>query len=112
MVDNKPVKQSPGRKKRPASEPSAEGLRKSSKAEEVEESDEDNMDEEDADTMCPSEGGCLRPARDIAWIQCEGNCQAWLHQICEGISAEEAKQISKYICKACFHHGSYPQQNM
>lgn len=34
------------------------------------------------------------------WVQCDGNCNQWFHQVCVGLSAERAEK-EDYICISC-----------
>uniref|UniRef100_A0A674D127 [histone H3]-trimethyl-L-lysine(4) demethylase n=1 Tax=Salmo trutta TaxID=8032 RepID=A0A674D127_SALTR len=33
----------------------------------------------------------------VNWVQCDGSCQQWFHQVCVGVSAEQAEK-EDYIC--------------
>ncbi|KAG9352857.1 hypothetical protein JZ751_017433 [Albula glossodonta] len=55
--------------------------------------------EEDID-LCPAEK-CQRPEGDeVDWVQCDGSCNQWFHQVCVGVSAELAEK-EDYICVTC-----------
>ncbi|XP_043932086.1 lysine-specific demethylase 5B [Protopterus annectens] len=57
-------------------------------------------DSEDEDAVCPAEG-CLQPEGDeVDWVQCDGSCNQWFHQICVGVSSEMAEK-EDYICSSC-----------
>uniref|UniRef100_A0A668AFW8 [histone H3]-trimethyl-L-lysine(4) demethylase n=1 Tax=Myripristis murdjan TaxID=586833 RepID=A0A668AFW8_9TELE len=44
---------------------------------------------------------CREPEGDeVNWVQCDGNCNQWFHQICVGLSAEQAEK-EDYICISC-----------
>lgn len=36
----------------------------------------------------------------VNWVQCDGSCNQWFHQICVGVSAEQAEN-EDYICVSC-----------
>uniref|UniRef100_A0A673BA57 [histone H3]-trimethyl-L-lysine(4) demethylase n=1 Tax=Sphaeramia orbicularis TaxID=375764 RepID=A0A673BA57_9TELE len=36
----------------------------------------------------------------VNWVQCDGSCNQWFHQICVGLSAERAEK-EDYICISC-----------
>uniref|UniRef100_A0A8C7QGI6 [histone H3]-trimethyl-L-lysine(4) demethylase n=1 Tax=Oncorhynchus mykiss TaxID=8022 RepID=A0A8C7QGI6_ONCMY len=36
----------------------------------------------------------------VNWVQCDGSCQQWFHQVCVGVSAEQAEK-EDYICISC-----------
>ncbi|CAH2221564.1 lysine-specific demethylase 5B [Pelobates cultripes] len=57
------------------------------------ESDDDNA-------VCPAEQ-CFEPEGDeVDWVQCDGSCNRWFHQVCVGISAETAER-EDYMCACC-----------
>ncbi|NXR07265.1 KDM5B demethylase, partial [Semnornis frantzii] len=57
-------------------------------------------DSEDEDAICPA-ANCLQPEGDeVDWVQCDGSCNQWFHQVCVGISAEMAEK-EDYICTSC-----------
>lgn len=39
-------------------------------------------------------------AFQVNWVQCDGSCNQWFHQICVGLSAERAEK-EDYICISC-----------
>ncbi|XP_034022739.1 lysine (K)-specific demethylase 5Ba [Thalassophryne amazonica] len=44
---------------------------------------------------------CREPEGDeVNWVQCDGNCNQWFHQVCVGVSAERAEK-EDYICISC-----------
>uniref|UniRef100_A0A3B4E1W0 [histone H3]-trimethyl-L-lysine(4) demethylase n=1 Tax=Pygocentrus nattereri TaxID=42514 RepID=A0A3B4E1W0_PYGNA len=44
---------------------------------------------------------CLQPeGNEVNWVQCDGSCNQWFHQICVGVSAEQAEN-EDYICVNC-----------
>ncbi|XP_005739565.1 lysine (K)-specific demethylase 5Ba [Pundamilia nyererei] len=44
---------------------------------------------------------CREPEGDeVNWVQCDGNCNQWFHQICVGLSAERAEK-EDYVCISC-----------
>lgn len=36
----------------------------------------------------------------VDWVQCDGGCDEWFHQVCVGVSCEMAEN-EDYICSAC-----------
>uniref|UniRef100_A0A8C8DDA6 [histone H3]-trimethyl-L-lysine(4) demethylase n=1 Tax=Oryzias sinensis TaxID=183150 RepID=A0A8C8DDA6_9TELE len=36
----------------------------------------------------------------VNWVQCDGSCNQWFHQVCVGLSAERAEK-EDYICISC-----------
>ncbi|XP_030070137.1 lysine-specific demethylase 5A isoform X2 [Microcaecilia unicolor] len=59
----------------------------------AEESDDENA-------VCAAQN-CQRPCKDkVDWVQCDGGCDEWFHQICVGVSAEMAEN-EDYICINC-----------
>ncbi|XP_060701628.1 lysine-specific demethylase 5B-like isoform X2 [Hemiscyllium ocellatum] len=57
-------------------------------------------DSEDEDAICPAES-CQQPEGDeVDWVQCDGSCNQWFHQICVGVSSETAEK-EDYICINC-----------
>ncbi|XP_015740326.1 lysine-specific demethylase 5B [Coturnix japonica] len=62
-------------------------------------------DSEDEDAICPAVT-CLQPEGDeVDWVQCDGSCNQWFHQVCVGISPEMAEK-EDYICISCAGKGS------
>uniref|UniRef100_A0A3B5KJJ3 [histone H3]-trimethyl-L-lysine(4) demethylase n=1 Tax=Takifugu rubripes TaxID=31033 RepID=A0A3B5KJJ3_TAKRU len=61
-------------------------------------SQSDDSDEEMV--TCPAER-CQQPEGDeVDWVQCDGSCNQWFHQVCVGVSAEMAEK-EDYICVGC-----------
>ncbi|KAH0520054.1 Lysine-specific demethylase 5B [Microtus ochrogaster] len=57
-------------------------------------------DSEDEDAVCPALN-CLQPEGDeVDWVQCDGSCNQWFHQVCVGVSPEMAEK-EDYICVRC-----------
>ncbi|XP_053560711.1 lysine-specific demethylase 5B-like [Bombina bombina] len=57
------------------------------------ESDDDNA-------VCPADH-CQEPEGDeVDWVQCDGSCNRWFHQVCVGLSAEAAEK-EDYMCIHC-----------
>ncbi|XP_063810892.1 lysine-specific demethylase 5B isoform X2 [Pseudophryne corroboree] len=55
---------------------------------------------EDDYAVCPAEQ-CLEPEGDeVDWVQCDGSCNRWFHQVCVGLSAETAEK-EDYVCTHC-----------
>lgn len=42
---------------------------------------------------------CRRPPQ-VDWVQCDGSCNQWFHQICVGVTAEMAEN-EDYVCVRC-----------
>ncbi|XP_029011976.1 lysine-specific demethylase 5B-B [Betta splendens] len=61
-------------------------------------SQSDESDEEMA--VCPAER-CQQPEGDeVDWVQCDGSCNQWFHQVCVGVTPEMAEK-EDYICIRC-----------
>uniref|UniRef100_A0A8C9EU68 Lysine demethylase 5A n=1 Tax=Pavo cristatus TaxID=9049 RepID=A0A8C9EU68_PAVCR len=61
----------------------------------AEESDDENA-------VCAAQN-CQRPCKDkvsFYWVQCDGGCDEWFHQVCVGVSPEMAEN-EDYICINC-----------
>ncbi|XP_060020346.1 lysine-specific demethylase 5A isoform X5 [Lagenorhynchus albirostris] len=59
----------------------------------AEESDDENA-------VCAAQN-CQRPCKDkVDWVQCDGGCDEWFHQVCVGVSPEMAEN-EDYICTNC-----------
>ncbi|XP_072308663.1 lysine (K)-specific demethylase 5Ba isoform X2 [Eucyclogobius newberryi] len=44
---------------------------------------------------------CREPEGDeVNWVQCDGSCNQWFHQVCVGLSSERAES-EDYICISC-----------
>uniref|UniRef100_A0A8D3CA95 [histone H3]-trimethyl-L-lysine(4) demethylase n=1 Tax=Scophthalmus maximus TaxID=52904 RepID=A0A8D3CA95_SCOMX len=44
---------------------------------------------------------CREPEGDeVNWVQCDGSCNQWFHQVCVGLSAERAER-EDYVCISC-----------
>ncbi|XP_058915070.1 lysine-specific demethylase 5B isoform X1 [Kogia breviceps] len=55
---------------------------------------------EDEDAVCPA-ASCLQPEGDeVDWVQCDGSCNRWFHQVCVGVSPETAEE-EDYVCACC-----------
>ncbi|OXB72276.1 UNVERIFIED_CONTAM: hypothetical protein H355_003809 [Colinus virginianus] len=64
-------------------------------------------DSEDEDALCPAVT-CLQPEGDeVDWVQCDGSCNQWFHQVCVGISPEMAEK-EDYICSSCAGRDAQP----
>uniref|UniRef100_A0A3Q3JX86 [histone H3]-trimethyl-L-lysine(4) demethylase n=1 Tax=Monopterus albus TaxID=43700 RepID=A0A3Q3JX86_MONAL len=61
-------------------------------------SQSDDSDEEMA--VCPAERCCLPEGDEVDWVQCDGSCNQWFHQVCVGVTAEMAEK-EDYICVRC-----------
>lgn len=40
------------------------------------------------------------PISQVDWVQCDGGCDEWFHQVCVGVSCEMAEN-EDYICMDC-----------
>uniref|UniRef100_A0A8B9LS47 [histone H3]-trimethyl-L-lysine(4) demethylase n=1 Tax=Astyanax mexicanus TaxID=7994 RepID=A0A8B9LS47_ASTMX len=57
-------------------------------------------DSNDENAVCAAKN-CQRPCKDkVDWVQCDGGCDEWFHQVCVGVSCEMAEN-EDYICTAC-----------
>lgn len=57
-------------------------------------------DSNDENAVCAAKN-CQRPCKDkVDWVQCDGGCDQWFHQVCVGVSCEMAER-EDYICTAC-----------
>uniref|UniRef100_A0A8C4QEE2 [histone H3]-trimethyl-L-lysine(4) demethylase n=1 Tax=Eptatretus burgeri TaxID=7764 RepID=A0A8C4QEE2_EPTBU len=64
---------------------------------------------EDEYAVCAA-SGCQRPYGDeVDWVQCDGGCDEWFHQICVGVSAQTA-ETEDYICCRCASRPKPPAQ--
>ncbi|KAM7422346.1 hypothetical protein PAMA_010418 [Pampus argenteus] len=63
-------------------------------------SDPAASDSEEDYSLCAAPW-CREPEGDeVNWVQCDGSCNQWFHQICVGLSAERAEK-EDYICISC-----------
>lgn len=44
-------------------------------------------------TLCPV-------SMQVDWVQCDGSCNQWFHQVCVGVTAEMAEK-EDYVCVGC-----------
>ncbi|KAG7258650.1 hypothetical protein CRUP_032514 [Coryphaenoides rupestris] len=57
-------------------------------------------DSNDENAVCAAKN-CQRPCKDkVDWVQCDGGCDGWFHQVCVGVSCEMAES-EDYICVDC-----------
>ncbi|XP_077430501.1 lysine-specific demethylase 5B-B isoform X1 [Vanacampus margaritifer] len=64
-------------------------------------SDISHSDESDEDmAVCPAERCQLPEGNEVNWVQCDGSCNQWFHQVCVGVTAEMAEK-EDYICVRC-----------
>uniref|UniRef100_F6PM98 Lysine-specific demethylase 5A n=1 Tax=Callithrix jacchus TaxID=9483 RepID=F6PM98_CALJA len=57
-------------------------------------------DSDDENAVCAAQN-CQRPCKDkVDWVQCDGGCDEWFHQVCVGVSPEMAEN-EDYICINC-----------
>ncbi|KAE8292904.1 Lysine-specific demethylase 5B [Larimichthys crocea] len=61
-------------------------------------SQSDDSDEEMA--VCPAERCQMPEGDEVDWVQCDGSCNQWFHQVCVGVTAEMAEK-EDYICVRC-----------
>ncbi|KAM6924487.1 lysine-specific demethylase 5B-B [Xenentodon cancila] len=61
-------------------------------------SQSEDSDEELA--VCPAESCQLPEGEEVDWVQCDGSCNQWFHQVCVGVTAEMAEK-EDYICVTC-----------
>uniref|UniRef100_A0A1A7XIH8 [histone H3]-trimethyl-L-lysine(4) demethylase n=1 Tax=Iconisemion striatum TaxID=60296 RepID=A0A1A7XIH8_9TELE len=61
-------------------------------------SQSDDSDKEMA--MCPAESCQLPEGDEVDWVQCDGSCNQWFHQVCVGVTPEMAEK-EDYICVSC-----------
>uniref|UniRef100_UPI0037E7073C lysine-specific demethylase 5B-B isoform X2 n=1 Tax=Semicossyphus pulcher TaxID=241346 RepID=UPI0037E7073C len=61
-------------------------------------SQSDDSDEEMA--VCPAETCQLPEGDEVDWVQCDGSCNQWFHQVCVGVTPEMAEK-EDYICVRC-----------
>uniref|UniRef100_A0A3B4AAF9 [histone H3]-trimethyl-L-lysine(4) demethylase n=1 Tax=Periophthalmus magnuspinnatus TaxID=409849 RepID=A0A3B4AAF9_9GOBI len=52
-----------------------------------------------AHVQFPSQENSL-PSPLVNWVQCDGSCNQWFHQVCVGVTAETAEK-EDYICVRC-----------
>ncbi|XP_060898722.1 lysine (K)-specific demethylase 5Ba [Labrus mixtus] len=63
-------------------------------------SDHTPSDSEEDFSLCAAPW-CREPEGDeVNWVQCDGSCNQWFHQVCVGLSAERAEK-EDYICISC-----------
>uniref|UniRef100_A0A8C7WPU2 [histone H3]-trimethyl-L-lysine(4) demethylase n=1 Tax=Oryzias sinensis TaxID=183150 RepID=A0A8C7WPU2_9TELE len=63
-------------------------------------SDPAPSDSEEDFSLCAAPW-CREPEGDeVNWVQCDGSCNQWFHQVCVGLSAERAEK-EDYICISC-----------
>uniref|UniRef100_A0A3Q2Y4L1 [histone H3]-trimethyl-L-lysine(4) demethylase n=1 Tax=Hippocampus comes TaxID=109280 RepID=A0A3Q2Y4L1_HIPCM len=64
-------------------------------------SDISQSDESDEDmAVCPAERCHLPEGNEVDWVQCDGCCNQWFHQVCVGVTAEMAEK-EDYVCVRC-----------
>ncbi|XP_028266723.1 lysine-specific demethylase 5B-B isoform X2 [Parambassis ranga] len=61
-------------------------------------SQSDDSDQEMA--VCPAERCQLPEGDEVNWVQCDGSCNQWFHQVCVGVTAEMAEK-EDYVCVTC-----------
>ncbi|KAI5624611.1 lysine-specific demethylase 5B [Silurus asotus] len=64
-------------------------------------SDSPSSEDSEEDWSICSAKQCQQPeGNEVNWVQCDGNCNQWFHQICVGVSAEQAEN-EDYVCTNC-----------
>ncbi|XP_046730827.1 lysine (K)-specific demethylase 5Ba isoform X1 [Silurus meridionalis] len=64
-------------------------------------SDSPSSEDSEEDWSICSAKQCQQPeGNEVNWVQCDGNCNQWFHQICVGVSAEQAEK-EDYVCTNC-----------
>uniref|UniRef100_A0A674DD66 [histone H3]-trimethyl-L-lysine(4) demethylase n=1 Tax=Salmo trutta TaxID=8032 RepID=A0A674DD66_SALTR len=62
-------------------------------------------DSNDENAVCASKN-CMRPCKEkVDWVQCDGGCDKWFHQVCVGVTCEMAEN-EDYICIDCTRKSS------
>ncbi|KAG9333773.1 hypothetical protein JZ751_010216 [Albula glossodonta] len=54
-------------------------------------------DSEEDMALCPAEMCQLPEGDEVDWVQCDGSCNQWFHQVCVGVTPELAEK-EDYIC--------------
>ncbi|XP_074499542.1 lysine-specific demethylase 5B-B isoform X2 [Sebastes fasciatus] len=49
---------------------------------------------------CPADRCQLPEGDEVDWVQCDGSCNKWFHQVCVGVTAEMAEK-EDYVCVRC-----------
>uniref|UniRef100_A0AAV2M9W8 PHD-type domain-containing protein n=1 Tax=Knipowitschia caucasica TaxID=637954 RepID=A0AAV2M9W8_KNICA len=63
-------------------------------------SDPAESESEEDFSLCAA-AWCREPEGDeVNWVQCDGSCNQWFHQVCVGLSAERA-ETEDYVCISC-----------
>ncbi|KAI1893098.1 hypothetical protein AGOR_G00140400 [Albula goreensis] len=57
-------------------------------------------DSEEDMALCPAEMCQLPEGDEVDWVQCDGSCNQWFHQVCVGVTPELAEK-EDYICVNC-----------
>uniref|UniRef100_A0A8C9ZH69 [histone H3]-trimethyl-L-lysine(4) demethylase n=1 Tax=Sander lucioperca TaxID=283035 RepID=A0A8C9ZH69_SANLU len=63
-------------------------------------SDFSQSDSDEEMAVCPAERCQLPEGDEVDWVQCDGSCNQWFHQVCVGVTAEMAEK-EDYICVRC-----------
>uniref|UniRef100_A0A8C6P8E4 [histone H3]-trimethyl-L-lysine(4) demethylase n=1 Tax=Nothobranchius furzeri TaxID=105023 RepID=A0A8C6P8E4_NOTFU len=63
-------------------------------------SDFSQSDSDEDMAMCPAESCQLPEGDEVDWVQCDGSCNQWFHQVCAGVTPEMAEK-EDYICVSC-----------
>ncbi|XP_078111759.1 lysine-specific demethylase 5B-B isoform X2 [Sander vitreus] len=63
-------------------------------------SDFSQSDSDEEMAVCPAESCQLPEGDEVDWVQCDGSCNQWFHQVCVGVTAEMAEK-EDYICVRC-----------
>uniref|UniRef100_A0A674BV38 [histone H3]-trimethyl-L-lysine(4) demethylase n=1 Tax=Salmo trutta TaxID=8032 RepID=A0A674BV38_SALTR len=59
----------------------------------------------DLSRMCDRLYVCLSSLCQVDWVQCDGGCDEWFHQVCVGVTCEMAEE-EDYICIDCTRKSS------
>ncbi|XP_037539746.1 lysine-specific demethylase 5B [Nematolebias whitei] len=57
-------------------------------------------DSEEEMAVCPAERCQLPEGDEVDWVQCDGSCNQWFHQVCVGVTPEMAEK-EDYVCVTC-----------
>ncbi|KAJ8393997.1 hypothetical protein AAFF_G00055300 [Aldrovandia affinis] len=68
-------------------------------------------DSNDENAVCAAKN-CQRPCKDkVDWVQCDGGCEEWFHQVCVGVTCEMAEN-EDYICSTCTRKAALGEDSM
>ncbi|KAK5895431.1 hypothetical protein CesoFtcFv8_012024 [Champsocephalus esox] len=72
-------------------------------------SDFSQSDSEEEMAVCPAESCQLPEGDEVDWVQCDGSCNQWFHQVCVGVTAETAEK-DDYICVRCSRSNTHSRK--